>query len=971
MTSTLIPQSGQVGHRVGSMSSAATNDPPSRQSRPPPGDSSDSPSPRAQLVGRAVELDLIASFLDAAAGRGAALLLAGEPGAGKSALLDVAAEAATDSGFRVVRSNGVEFETRVAFAGLHQMFGELRSELDDLTPRYRDVLAVALGLTDGTPADQLVVCNAALELFRAAACDAPLIVIVDDVHWVDAESSAVLGFAARRLVGVRVGFLAAVRSGSESFFDCVGLAEHEVGPLDDHAAAQLLSIRFPDMRARTRRRVVEASRGNPLALIELPLALEDERHRAATPVFATALLSRRAHLLYASRIEVLPDATRRLLLVAALDGSGQVRMFREDGLPSGLHDLAPAERAQLVVDDSDGRVRFRHPLIRLAIVELSTTEERRSAHRILAYLTADRPDQQALHLAGAAAGPDEDVAGAVELVARRSLARGDAVSAISALIRSADLSPMPSDKARRFAHAAHIGAQVTGELSTAVQLMRDVHDAQPQPVVSLHSAIAGADLLLHGDCDVDTAHRLLVAAVGSLSADEGGIAEAGLSTMALVCHFGGRAELWAPFREMLDRLGPGAPSVLRLLAQTCADPASATPSALAEVDAAVEDLRLERHPDRIVQTGIVAFYADRLSGCREALWRVVRDGRDGGAVGSAINALLMLSFDEYQSGCWDEAQQLASEGMALCEEHGYRLLASPGRYALALIAAGRGDDDRCSVLAAEMERWAAARGLGILSDYAHHARALAAVGRCDFEYAFHSAAAISPPGVLRSHAPQALWVSFDLIEAAVRTDRRAEATAHVNALRSANVARLSPRHAMRLAASEALVASDAHFGEAFDRALAVTGTDRWPFELARVRLAYGERLRRARATSAARAQLVSAIDAFDALGARPWALRARNELRTTGSDRLRRSGPGPAALTPQEVEIASLAAAGLTNRDIGRQLFISPRTVSAHLYRIFPKLGVSTRAALRDALSSPQHADSFGHTGGHRSPPGD
>jgi DNA-binding CsgD family transcriptional regulator len=274
-----------------------------------------------------------------------------------------------------------------------------------------------------------------------------------------------------------------------------------------------------------------------------------------------------------------------------------------------------------------------------------------------------------------------------------------------------------------------------------------------------------------------------------------------------------------------------------------------------------------------------------------------------------------------------------------------------------VVAAARGDQATTRVLADQMAGWAAPRGVRSVQNYAWHARALAALGRADFEDAYRQAAAVSPAGVLASHVPHALWLIMDLVEAAVRSGRHADTAAHVAAAQEAGVAGISPRLAMITQGSAALACTEETWGDLFESALATPGADRWPFDQARIQLAYGERLRRVKATAAARAHLAAARDTFERLQARPWAARASSELRATGLSRGPADAQGLASLTPQQRQIAQLAAAGLTNKQIGERLYLSPRTVATHLHQLFPKLGVTTRAALRDALADlpPEH----------------
>jgi DNA-binding CsgD family transcriptional regulator len=401
----------------------------------------------------------------------------------------------------------------------------------------------------------------------------------------------------------------------------------------------------------------------------------------------------------------------------------------------------------------------------------------------------------------------------------------------------------------------------------------------------------------------------------------------------------------------MSRLGATAPADVRLLAETFADPVTAPDQALSELDDQIERLRNTEDDALIIRTAIAGFYADRLPGCREALLRVVRDGREGGAVGTAMMALLMLAFGELNAGRWDEAHQCAAEATALCAERGYRLYEWSGRYAMALVAANRGNREACRDICEAMIEWGAPRQLGRLADWAHHALARAALGTGDFEECYAYASAISSPGTLSSHNPQALWAVLDFIDAAVHTGRHDEARAHVEAARRADLGRLSPRFALITVAARAMVASDDEAPDLFGEALALPGILEWPFELARVQLAHGERLRRLRRTRDARSQLAAARDGFERLGAPSWTRRAATELGATAATRRRVNGGG-ASLTLQEREVALLAATGMTNREIAAKLYVSPRTVSAHLYRIFPKLGVTSRAALRDALNA-------------------
>jgi DNA-binding CsgD family transcriptional regulator len=301
---------------------------------------------------------------------------------------------------------------------------------------------------------------------------------------------------------------------------------------------------------------------------------------------------------------------------------------------------------------------------------------------------------------------------------------------------------------------------------------------------------------------------------------------------------------------------------------------------------------------------------------------------------------------------WDETEELLEEGSRLCEDYGYRFFHWYFWALRALLAAARGDEETCREYADRITSWARPRGVHAAVHYAEQARALIALGLGDVETAYQHARAVTEPGTLASHVPHALWMTLDLVEACVRSGRQAEAARHVAAVREAGIAELSPRLALLVAGAAALCAEDsAESTRLFDEALAIPGAERWAFELARVRLAYGERLRRGRATAESRLPLAAALATFEELQAKPWAQRAAQELRAAGAP-VSRPGRGTGQLTPQEMEIAQLAASGLTNKQIAQRLLISHRTVGAHLYQIFPKLGITSRTMLRDSLDS-------------------
>lgn len=891
------------------------------------------------LVGRDRELAALREFVDNARADGGALVVVGEAGVGKTALLEAVAAAAAVTGTRILRASGVEFEAEVSFAGLHQLLSPIAPQLAGLRPDFRHAISVSLGMEDGVAADRLALANAVLALLAQSAASAPILMVVDDLQWLDHASAVLFATLARRLSGTGIGLIGVVREGEGSIFEDAALPELALESLDESASTTLLAGMFPELGRHATQQVLIEAQGNPLALIELPAATvpsEPGHTIARTPV------GRRLRLYFARLIDALPAAARDQLLLAALDGTGDP--FQD--LPAG--DLEPAERAGLIrVHPISHGVQFRHPLTRSAVVELSTDEQRRAAHRRLADRYANDQDRRVWHLAAATSEPDEAIARLLEDAAMRTKGRGDPVGAIGMLLRAADLSPGPADYQRRAMFASYLGVDVTGELTDPRRAGATGVPGQGQTIAA---AVAAAAYMVNSGGDIDTIHRILV---GALHTVRGPIAAWDEPLVEIVyvlqsnCSFGSRADLVHDYRAMLDQVGLEPPEILALLGDTFLEPVTRAKPALARLDDAIAGIAEEFDHAHAVRLGIAGMYVDRLAGCRDALTRIVEHGRAGGAVASAIKAFVLLGFDALLTGDWDEAQRLAGEGLTFTDRHHYRLLGGFLQYDLAMIAAARGDAATAQRIADELIGWAAPNRVGFALQLAAHAKALASLSSGAFDVAYRQVVEVCSPGTIPSHKPAALWMLFDLVEAAVRAGRARDAAAHVAELRASGIADISPRLALVVSGATALIAAEADYDEAFKHALTTPDASRWPFLLARIRLAYGERLRRGKAPTDARIQLEEARDAFQRLGAEPWAVRARTELRATGLGAPERVA---GALTPQQREIAELAAAGLSNKQIGERLFLSPRTVGAHLYQIFPKLGITSRAALRDAL---------------------
>ena len=912
--------------------------------------------PAQRIVGRTPELRLLARFLDQAAGIGGALVLSGDPGVGKSTLLHAASDAAAKAGLEVLPVAGAEFEADLGYSGLHMLLGHLADCFPAFLGPKADSLSVALGLAAGPPPDRALVADAVLALLTSRASSVPVLVVVDDVQWLDRPSAGVLAIVARRLAGTRVGLLAAHRAGEAGFFDRSGLPQHSLTPLDAGSAVALVRASSPGIAATVLRRVVDVAEGNPLALVEVPHALETPQLTGAASLPAFMPLGPRLERLFTARVRALPAATRALLLLTALHASESLEVLRGEAGDELARHLAPAESSGLLtVDRGAGRLTFRHGIVRSTLVSLSTVAERQEAHARLAEKTSD-PERHAWHRAAATAGPDEAVAGLLEAVAQKVLDRGDATGAVTALLRAAALTPDARRRGQRLAVAASFSMTMSGELRTAADLLAEIRQTDPGMDGSLTAAVVASLLLINADDgDVPTAHALLARTIDSqgeqLDATDDELIDA-FQHLLQLSHMASSPQLWDVLTSLAARLRPAAPPVLALLVQG-SHPVRAGKETLMDFDRLVTELGPEPDPVLMTRVTTAAFSIDRVESCCPSLRRFVSSTRttDGGAVAQALPALMTLSWQGFFAGRWDECEQTADEGLAIATALGFGSALWPLRLGRAAVAAARGDVDTVREVTDDVIGWAAPRQVGSALEHAHFVRSLAAVSVRRFDEAYRECVAVAAPGVVLPQTTRATWFVLDIVEAAIRTGRHDEAAAHARAVLAADLWKVSPRAYMAVATAQALTSADDDEAERhFQRAIRVTGGEQWTFEHARVQLLHGEHLRRRRATTAARLPLTSAHDTFVALRADPWVQRASAELRATGSHLDTARQRTLARLTSQEHEVAELAAAGLSNRVIAERLLISPRTVGMHLYRVFPKLDVSSRAGLRDAL---------------------
>ncbi|WP_345672405.1 AAA family ATPase [Streptomyces similanensis] len=907
------------------------------------------------MVGRDGEQARLAAFVTAADAR--ALVLRGESGVGKSALLDHAAELAAREGHLVIRATGVEAESELPCAGLHQLLYPLLPDATRLEPPARAVFDAVFGRPEGAPPSVMTLGIAVLGLLSLAASRRPLLLVLDDGQWLDDPSAAVCAFVGRRLAGSPVRLLAAVRADIASRWDAAALPEAPVGALPEDDAARLLDLRHPGLPPRLRRLVLAEAQGNPLALLELPVEIGDRSGDPAAPeeVFGRPglPLSRRLQHLYGARIAGLGDGVRAELLKGALDGVGT----RPGDTAAGAarYRMRDAEeavaRGLLVVEPVGGDLAFRHPLVRSSVVQMSTPNQRRAAHHTLARVHRAHLERRAAHLAAATVDPDEEVAAVLEAAAESATRRGGALAAVAWLTRAAELSETHAERSRRLADAAF----VAGHAARLGQARRLV-SADPAPGAddSPASVLAAGYLALYQHGEVRSALRQITAAIERLH--DGGprghdeVLGRLVTLLLAVSQYAADRAVWERTRQLLASLGDLADERSRLYGDTWSDVVRHGAGWSGPVERAAAHLR-DREPWDVSRLGVSAYHLDVLGLFRPHLEQVAARELETGAASSGMIMLHLIMLDQTAAGEWDAAERTGGRALALAAEHGHELFAQQTRGYLAQLAALRGQVDRADALRAEVDAWARPRGVGFLTQLADSAGATAALSAGDYEAAYAYATGITPAGAFRPYVYQASRTLLDLVEAALHTGRVEQARAHALAARDARLADLSPRLALLTHGALAMTADDmTEAAEMFERAESHPAGARFPFELARIRLAHGVRVRHARDAGAARRPLARAAEEFERLGATAWAERARLALRAAGAPSGAPAHPS-APLTWQELRIADLAAGGLTNKEIGRRMGLSPRTVSAHLYRVFPKLGITSRAALRDALN--------------------
>jgi DNA-binding CsgD family transcriptional regulator len=921
------------------------------------------PGHPGSIVGREAELGRLAALVDAVPARGQVLAVLGDAGMGKSMLLGWTADRARSAGLRVLWATGRESEAGLAFAGLHQLLFPVLAAAADLPQRQAQALLGALGLAaHPAAADRLVTGVAALTLLSDVSGPAPVLAIVDDAHWLDRSSLEVLAFIGSRLDAERIALLFAARGPAPPAGFDRDVPELRLEPLPAADAGLLLGMQPRPPRGPARAQVLAQAAGNPMALVELAKVVAADP--AASRRWAVEPLppGDRLTAIVTARFAALPEPARAALLMAAV-ADGQDLSAAASGIPRlDLEALAPAEQLGLITMDRTG-LKFSHPLVRSAIYHSAPFARRAAAHRELAGALDDQPDRQAWHLAAAALQPDERVASLLEASAADAQRRGGAAAAALAMERAAELSPASADQARRLVSAAS-AAVTAGQGDWVQDLTARALGLTANPELRLRARSAAGWALAYSGRR-SAAFASLISVAEEAAAGLPALAWEALADAATVAYQAGAAASRQAVHRVLQRLEGRDPS-----------PAGPGPDASPSLSRHPQKLWILACTDPFGSSGQLVPYLRRIAGPpleEAALWRIgsaawlldesglalrllddaMNRLRGPGTRGASGGGLTTLGWLRIDTGRWDEALQAAAEAADLAEANQMEMVAASADAITATVSALRGDSGSA--------RWHAERAMarvdpaecGLIAARAGRALGVAALAEGAHLLAFTQLRQLfseqgTPVHNIFSYAGVA-----DMATAAVRADRRGEGREVLERAAGQLGGTPSARLAQLMARARGILADPADAGAHFATALADPAGEQWPFERAQLRLGYAEWLRRRRRINEAKPELVRALETFRRLGARSWTQRTEAELRASGmaiTDAPGASDP-LAELTPQQRQIVRLAGGGLTNREIADRLLLSPRTVSSHLYRSFPKLGITDRHQLRDVIA--------------------
>ena len=904
-----------------------------------------------ELIGRDTELSRLRGLVHPPPADSRVLVLLGEAGMGKTVLLADVERRARSTGLRVLSAVGRESERDLAFAGLHQLLRPVLGRVAALPGRQAKALLAALALSsEPVEPDALLTGLAVLTMLSLLAEDGPLLILVDDAQWVDRASLDALAFAARRLESERLALLLAARGAAPPAGFERGYQELALDPLSTTDATRLLDAQPRPPHGRAREQALEQAAGNPMALIELSKVI------AADPAAGTGEPlppTQRLAAIITGQYHALPPATRQALLLAAVAD-------RPD-LPAGVLGLTadvlvPAEDSGLIRVDSAG-IRFSHPLVRAAVYHAVPFAERAAAHLTVADTLRGQPDRYAWHLAAAALKPDERTAALLEETAAHAERRGGAAAAARALERAAELSPREADQARRLLDAAGL-ARTAGQADWVQQLTSRILDLTADPDLRIVARYLSSWALIWVGPPTDTLARLIslaeqatpwapeiawlatsLAATVAYHSGTPAARQAVLATFARLpepppsakgpAHYADLCRLWIrastdPFRDR----GELIPSLYRLSGGTDGEPGSVGPVAWL-----------------LDETGL----AVRL--LREDLSRA----RPRSGYGPVLSALLWACID---CGQWDEALAITGETAVTAAAYQLGPIAASADLGTATVAALRGDHGLVQPLISSALGKVDATADQASAGRARHAAGLAALAEGSYATAYSRLRELFDADGAPLHHHVTYLAIADLAAAAARAERRQEAQTLIERALAQVDAAPGPRLEQLAARARALLAEPSSAESHFGKALTDPAGGTWPFERAQLQLDYGEWLRRQRRINDAKPVLAAALETFHTLGAVPWTRRAEAELRACGvSTQAAVAAPDAlAGLTPQQRQIVLLASQGLTNAEIADRLFLSPRTVSSHLYSSYPKLGIAGRHQLRGLIDRAANA---------------
>jgi len=904
----------------------------------------------ARLLGRRAEcgvLDQLAAAVRAGASR--ALVVHGEPGVGKTALLEFLAGRAVDC--RVARAAGVQSEMELAFAGLHQLCAPMLDRLEALPLPQRRALRIGFGMSAEPAPDRFLVGLAVLGLMSEVAADRPLLCLVDDAQWLDRASAQVLGFVARRLRAESVGLVFGARVPGEELAE---LPELVVGGLREDAARELLDSVLPGpLDARIREQIVSETRGNPLALLELPRGLTPAELAGGFGLPGAGALSERIEESFRERVDVLPAETRRLLLLAAADATGDPVLVWRAAERLGIGAAAARPAAQAGLAEFATRVRFRHPLVRVAAYRSASARERQDVHSALAEATDPQadPDRRAWHRAQAARRPDEDIAAELERSAGRAQARGGLAAAAAFLEHATELTPDPAVRAGRALDAAWAKLRA-GAFEAALDLLAR---ADAGPLSDLQHA--RVDLVraqvTFGMSRGSDAPPLLLKAAKRLEPIDAGLARVTYMDALVAATYAGR--LASPGGSLLDVARaagaapqPHAPSAPDLLLDGLAAVfnqgyAAGVPMVRKALDAFCRDMATAPELRWLTLAFVAALHIWDDKGCAMLSERYVQLVRDAGALSELPSALTGRTYELLFAGELTAAASLVEEMQTAIEAMGRNL--TP--YGALGLAAFRGSEAEASALIEAILRDGPPRGEGLAISAAEWANAVLNNGLGRYQEAASAAQRASENHSELGHAN---WAVVELTEAAARSGMSETAAGAYRRLAEMTGVSGTDWALGVEARSHALLSTGEAAEGLYREAIVRLGRTRGRAELARAHLLYGEWLRRERRRAEAREQLRTAHAMLEAMGMEAFAARARRELRATGENARRRTVATRLELTAQEAQIARLARDGLSNSEIGARLFLSPRTVQYHLRNVFTKLGITSRNQLRRIL---------------------